>query len=218
MQPGHSPSGDRHGRRVPAAFRRCSAPAVRWCVAAGVALLAQAPAFSAPAKGAPAADPEATATAVLDRVVADLWAHSDGYFHDGDYETASRVGRLCVRLDPNYIEAVTTVAWLLRQGLSRPEEAKAMLYRGIEANPGNYEVYFDLGMLYYDLKQYAQAERYVGEAVKHNAPPPVHHMLAHCYERLGRKADALRVWRATVEKFPKDMAARHNLQRMEKEE
>ncbi|NLC58071.1 MAG: tetratricopeptide repeat protein [Armatimonadetes bacterium] len=167
---------------------------------------------------APAADPEATATAILDRVVDDLWESSDHFWHRGDYETTSRINRLVVRLDPQFTECLNTLAWLLRQGLDRPKEAVALYHRGMRDNPDHYESFFDLGMLYFDGKQYALAAHYFREATQRKAPQTAYHMLAHAYEKLGRTEDAKQSWRTALEKFPNDAAARKNLERLEKTE
>lgn len=185
------------------------------CVLLGLAAaLVSVPAGAMPAS----ADAEAAATAVLDQVVDGLWERSDRFFHNGDYETASRINRLAVRLDPNFVEGINTLAWLLRQGLSRPKEALALHHRAVRDNPESWEAYFDLGMFHFDAKEYPLAAHYFRQSVERDAPAAKQHMLAHTYEKMDRRADALRTWRAIVEKFPGDLAARHNLQRLEKEE
>ncbi|HOJ22846.1 MAG TPA: tetratricopeptide repeat protein [Armatimonadota bacterium] len=188
------------------------------CAAAGlIATLVCTPVVTRPAHAAPA-DPEATATAVLDQVVDGLWERSDHFFHHGDYETTTRINRLVVRMDPHFVEGLNTLAWLLRQGLNRPQEALALHHRAIRDNPERWEAFFDLGMFHFDRKDYPLAAHYFRRSVELEAPAAKQHMLAHTYEKMGRTADALRAWRAIVEKFPDDQPARRNLERLEKEE
>lgn len=190
----------------------------RCCVACAVAgLIAALVCVPGPAHSA-AADPEATATAVLDQVVEGLWERSDRFFHHGDYETTTRINRLVVRMDPHFVEGLNTLAWLLRQGLNRPQEALALHHRAIQDNPERWDAFFDLGLFYFDTKNYPLAVHYFRRSVELEAPAAKQHMLAHAYEKMGRKADALRAWRAIVEKFPGDEPARRNQERLEKEE
>lgn len=194
----------------------------RWVRGAGLAAALLCTAISGRAAAATRAgqlpNPEATASAVLNHVVDQLWARSDYYWHEGDYETTSRINRLVIRLDPQFTECLNTLAWLLRQGLDRPDEARALLHRGMRDNPGHYESFFDLGMLYFDQKEYPLAVHYFREATQREAPATAYHMLAHAYEKLGRTEDAKQAWRAAIAKFPNDGAARRNLERLEKPE
>ncbi|HEX3000693.1 MAG TPA: tetratricopeptide repeat protein [Armatimonadota bacterium] len=168
-----------------------------------------------PTAAAPAHEADATATAVLDQLVGTLWEHSDDFFHNGDYETTTRVNRLALRLDPQFVDCLATTAWLLRAGLNRPQEALALYHRGMRDNPDNYECYSELGSFYFDQKQYPQAARYLREAVRRNPPAPVFHQLAHAYEKMNKTDEALAVWRAALEKFPADVIAQRQLQRFE---
>ena len=176
----------------------------RCCVACAVAgLIAALVCVPGPAHSA-AADPEATATAVLDQVVEGLWERSDRFFHHGDYETTTRINRLVVRMDPHFVEGLNTLAWLLRQGLNRPQEALALHHRAIQDNPERWDAFFDLGLFYFDTKNYPLAVHYFRRSVE----------LAPLYKQLlgmPEKAAAMRfAWRAIVEKSG-DEPARRNL-------
>ena len=163
----------------------------------------------------PALRAEATATAVLNHLVDQVWEHSDHYFHAGDYETTARMNRLVVRMDPQFVEAVNTLAWLLRQGLNRPQEALAIHHRGIQDNPDRWEVYVDLGQLHFDRKEYALAAHYLRLAAERDAPSVKQHMLPHAYLKMGRRAEAIQAWREIIAKFPDDQVARKNLEGLE---
>jgi tetratricopeptide (TPR) repeat protein len=47
------------------------------------------------------------------------------------------------------IETYTVGAYFLCQHLKQPQEAEAFLHEGLRNNPGNYEILFGLGRLYY---------------------------------------------------------------------
>jgi tetratricopeptide (TPR) repeat protein len=57
--------------------------------------------------------------------------------------------RLAADMDPQKIETYTVGAYFLCQHLHQPQEAEAFLREGLRNNPGNYEILFSLGRLYY---------------------------------------------------------------------
>jgi tetratricopeptide (TPR) repeat protein len=57
--------------------------------------------------------------------------------------------RLSADMDPQLIETYTVGAYFLWQHLNRPQEAEAFLREGLRHNPGNYEILFGLGRIYY---------------------------------------------------------------------
>jgi tetratricopeptide (TPR) repeat protein len=57
--------------------------------------------------------------------------------------------RLAADMDPQKIETYTVGAYFLCQHLKQPQEAEAFLREGLRNNPGNYEILFGLGRLYY---------------------------------------------------------------------
>jgi tetratricopeptide (TPR) repeat protein len=57
--------------------------------------------------------------------------------------------RLAADMDPQMIETYTVGAFFLCEQLNRPREAEALLREGLRNNPGNYEILFGLGRLYY---------------------------------------------------------------------
>jgi len=57
--------------------------------------------------------------------------------------------RLAADMDPQKIETYTVGAYFLCQHLHEPQEAEAFLREGLRNNPGNYEILFSLGRIYY---------------------------------------------------------------------
>jgi tetratricopeptide (TPR) repeat protein len=57
--------------------------------------------------------------------------------------------RLAADTDPQKIETYTVGAYFLCQHLHQPQEAEAFLREGLRNNPGNYEILFGLGRIYY---------------------------------------------------------------------
>lgn len=56
--------------------------------------------------------------------------------------------RLSAELDPHRVDSYTVAAYWLRERLNRVNDAEAFLREGLRANPGSYEILFELGRLY----------------------------------------------------------------------
>ncbi len=65
--------------------------------------------------------------------------------------------RLSAELDPQRVDTYTVAAYWLRKPLGKVAEAEQFLRQGFRANPGSYEILFELGRLYYE--NYHDAER-----------------------------------------------------------
>jgi tetratricopeptide (TPR) repeat protein len=60
--------------------------------------------------------------------------------------------RLAADLDPQKIETYTVGAYFLREHLGRTEQAEAFLREGMRNNPDSYEILFELGRLYHEVR------------------------------------------------------------------
>lgn len=56
--------------------------------------------------------------------------------------------QLSAELNPNDIRTYTVTAYWLRRRMGKPEEAERFLRDGLRANPGSYEILFELGCLF----------------------------------------------------------------------
>jgi tetratricopeptide (TPR) repeat protein len=61
--------------------------------------------------------------------------------------------KLSAEMDPNRIDTYITTAYWLRTSLKRPEEAEQFLRQGLRANPDSYEIYLELGRVYFYNKR-----------------------------------------------------------------
>jgi tetratricopeptide (TPR) repeat protein len=71
--------------------------------------------------------------------------------------------RLSAQLDPNRIETYLVTAFWLRTALKKPDEAEQFLREGLRANPGNYEILFELGRIYHENRHDAERARNIWE-------------------------------------------------------
>ncbi len=102
------------------------------------------------------------------------------------------------RYQDKYKEAVK----ILREIVAIPEEMISwyingvkFLQKGITYNPNRYDLYFELGWIYYNKgKDYPNAVRYLEKAIKYPHPEYVDDVLAHAYEKNGQIDMAIKQW------------------------
>lgn len=163
-----------------------------------------------------AAAAEARIAAVRDAITEILWIGIDGYWHEGGWEDCLRLNKEIIALDPQFVEAYTSAAWLLWSS-DRDEEAIAMYQRGLEANPDSHELYFDFGFYYRNRKKLDKAVALFRKAVEKGAPQTQQHMLPNTLAEAGRKKEALTEWRELLKRFPQDRVAKIKIEQLEKE-
>lgn len=153
----------------------------------------------------------ATALMGLREVAASLlWLKIEDYFHSGEHEKIAPLIRIITWLDPHFIEAYSSGAWQLAwnsEDWRLIPSAEEFLKEGIKNNPDKYELYADMGWLYYDkVKDYEKAIEWYKKAAALPSPPSVKRMLAHSYERAGKIDEAIKVWQQLVEEANKTVA------------
>ena len=75
--------------------------------------------------------------------------------------------KLSAELDPQRIDTYTVTAYFLRVHLGNAAEAEQFLREGLRANPGSYEILFELGRLYSENYHDTARARNVWEAAYH---------------------------------------------------
>lgn len=151
-----------------------------------------------------------------------VWLEVDRYWHQGNTYRMITLMRTCVALDPQFIDAYLIGAWHLaynatarmpdtpwpqrewqpryRKCLGEKERfyyvAADFLKDGIRKNPRNSKLYFDLGFSIYKqkLEDYANAVKYLAEAVELPHEQYVPRQLFLCQELNGQYEDAMRGW------------------------
>ena len=159
-----------------------------------------------------------------------LWIQVDRYWHRGDLFRMVALMKTCVLLDPNFIEAyqigawhmaynatakMADTPWALREWDERYQAcvgekeryyyfAIDFLKDGIRKNPRNYKLYFDLGFAIYKQKMndYANAVKYLSEAVRLPHDRWVPRQLYICMELNGQYEEAIRGWEEYQKRFP----------------
>ena len=154
----------------------------------------------------------------------------DRYWHQGMIHRMIPIMNTCVALDPNFVDAFLLGAWHLAYNVTAhmpdtPEPLKEwnakykvrlgkkelyyylavdFLKDGIRKNPRNYKLYFDLGFGIYKIKlrDYANAVRYLSEAIRHRHDKWVPRQLYQCLELNGQYEESLAGWEDYHRKNP----------------
>jgi len=146
-----------------------------------------------------------------DGLLADIyWTRAVQYFgtqhHQGDADNRLLYPLLNIttQLDPHLIPAYEFGAAFLASppplGAGLPQQAIELMEYGIRNNPNDWHLYYDLGFVYYDLKEYAKAsdafER--GSRVP-NAHPFLKIMAAQAAQHGGEPQTAQMLWTSVYE-------------------
>ena len=74
--------------------------------------------------------------------------HGDKEENHGDARELLPWLKLAAELDPEQPETFVVGSYWLRGHLNNPDQAEQFLRQGLQANPGNYEILFELGRIY----------------------------------------------------------------------
>jgi tetratricopeptide (TPR) repeat protein len=139
------------------------------------------------------------------------WTRAVQYFGHRHYERARSYNELAplleitTSLDPNLIPAYQFGASFLApappNGAGQPDRAIQLMNYGIEHNPDNWRLYYDLGFVYYtEVHDYKKAgEIFARGARVPNAHPFMKILAAQMEEHAGDYATARMLWTATYE-------------------
>ena len=115
------------------------------------------------------------------------------------------------KVDPHNVLAYTLTAYWVAERLGKVEEGFSFLKEGLINNPDSWEINAELGRMYYrHPKDYETAVRYLSRAQTLMEATPhdkfqeryVLFYLALSYEALGRKTEALEIYRYLNKVFP----------------
>ncbi len=147
-----------------------------------------------------------------------LWVRADEFFHEGNYDAILPIIRLVTWLDPRNIDVFCTGAWHIGYNFTDTEQrsdrrylpaAIRLLDEGAAANPDVYDIFFELGWMWFDKVRMAQesvpwfqrANAFPDrpDETKPGIPPARRHMLCHAWERSGQIEKAMEAWESIME-------------------
>jgi len=127
------------------------------------------------------------------------------YNHEQTYNELAPLLEIATALDPHLLPAYEFGASFLApappNGAGQPERAVKLMQYGIERNPDDWHLYYNLGFVYYtELKDYKRAsEVFARGANVPNAHPFMRIMAARMAEHAGDITTARMLWSATYE-------------------
>jgi tetratricopeptide (TPR) repeat protein len=159
-------------------------------------------------------------------LLADIyWTRAVQYFgfrhHNGtrNYNLLAPLLEIATHLDPHLVVAYEFGASFLApappDGAGEPEQAIKLMEYGIQNNPDNWKLYYDLGFIYYmNLKDYPKAAQVFAQgAQRPNAHSFLRLLAAQMAQHAGEFATARLMWNATYQntqdKFIQQNALEH---------
>jgi tetratricopeptide (TPR) repeat protein len=149
------------------------------------------------------------------------WTRTVQYFGHRHFSGAQTYNELAplleitTTLDPQLFPAYQFGATFLAppppNGAGEPDRAVQLMEYGIRSNPSNWQLYYDLGFVYYtELKDYKKAADTFAQGSKvSNANPVMKVLAAQMAEHAGEVSTARMLWRNTYESSP-DSEIRQN--------
>ena len=155
--------------------------------------------------------------------VDEIWGHAtnrlvdqlDQSFEDGDFPFVISMLRVSFADEPKNYDTVTSLGWML-ENVQEWEQAEDFYKQFRLDNPGNPEAAYPLGFFYYMRKRYTDAERVLEPTVKVAVHANTFRILAKCYERDKKYSEAIRIWEVQIKKWPDDLPAKANIDRVKK--
>ena len=122
----------------------------------------------------------------------------------GTYKLLWPLLNITTQLDPHLIPAYQFGATFLvakpPQGAGDPEKAAELVRYGIQNNPGDWHLYYDLAFIYYDEKQYRNAaQAFLDGSQMPDAHPFLKIMAAQMAQHGGDLNTARMMWSATLQ-------------------
>lgn len=146
-----------------------------------------------------------------------LWKQSDVAFHAGDYDTAVKIHRAIVTLDPTDTESYSVAAWLL-WSMEKKTDARDFIAQGLNANPDSAEMWEKAADQYDIEKSYSDAKEAYLKAIALTKGKPselLRRRLGHAAEHAGDLALSEQTWTDLVRDFPNSAVDKNNLLRVQ---
>jgi len=123
------------------------------------------------------------------------------YSRTGDSRKALKYAQEAMALEPGNPKAHLLTAWLAGSEDDR-ETAEKEYLKVLELTPDNPEALYWLGTLYFDTRNYREAEKFFKRLTAADPGAASFYYLGHFYQRLGRKEEAIGALAAALKKDP----------------
>lgn len=126
----------------------------------------------------------------------------------GRLQEAERDLRAILAKSPQNAQALNALGYTLVNRTDRYQEGLALLQKALALDADNPAILDSLGWAYYRMKDYHQAEIHIRRSYEAMSDPEVALHYGEVLWALGKKEQAMAIWRDAMEKFPDDEALR----------
>ncbi len=145
-----------------------------------------------------------------------LWLKLDKMWHSGKWFEIIPIIRAITWMQPHFLEAWELGAWhmaynlyVYAEGMPGREKFIQMgidfLKQGIARNRNVYDLWFNLGWIYYHkLQDYDSGIRYFRNAIRYKHPSYIDRLIAHAYRKKGDIESEYKEWQRCLTVFPDD--------------
>ena len=161
---------------------------------------------------------------ILSRIGERLYIHQHRHLHGKEEREIIPWLYYSVKLNPHNVKAYVIGGYWIGSRLGRVDEALKFLNEGLKHNPDTWEIYSEVGSLYFHQKQdYQQAIKFFSKAVSfmtddnsdEHDKSHAFTFLAASYDRTGNLDKAIEYYRKDVELFPKHRGFKRRLKELE---
>jgi len=161
---------------------------------------------------------------ILSRIGERLYIHQHRHLHGEEEREIIPWLYYSVKLNPHNIKAYVVGGYWIGTRLKKPDQALKFLNEGLKCNPEAWEIYSEIGNIYFYQKQdYQQAIKFFSKAVyfmtdNNSDKYDKSHaftFLAASYDRTGNIDKAIEYYRKDVELFPTHRGFKRRLEELE---
>lgn len=144
-----------------------------------------------------------------------LITYADDAFDNGEFTRVVSALRFRLSIHPNDSEVLTDLGWML-ENTSRAGEALGLYISYRLKNPEDTDAALPEITYYFRKKAFAKIPPIAEPELMRSPTPNLYRMLFRSYEMLGLLSDAVRVLDLYLGRFPEDLAAKANRERIAK--
>ena len=163
----------------------------------------------------------AAALALLDQAIADHPDNSDlryarSLLHEkqGDLAGAEADLRSILKSDPDNATALNALGYVLTNNSTRYIEAQSLIRRALNISPQEPSILDSMGWVKYRMGDTEQALKYLQQAYEGHPDPEIAAHLGEVLWQLGRRNEALNVWREGLQRDPRHQVLRQTIERL----